>query len=490
VLSNRGTIAILRNQVGGDPFSDPLLFLVPALTIFAVSLMVVRVFPLVMELLGWLAGRFMRALSVVLALRQLARVSSQYTGALLLMVLTLSMATFTASMARTLDQSVVDHVYYKYGADYQFLDQGETQDDMITQPAGSGATTTATGAVEAEQSSSWAFVPVSEHLKAPSIIGATRVGEYTASAVGAGSAGRASFYGIDRLDFPSVAFFRRDLASSSLGALMNRLALDRSALLVSESVMRDFAVRVGDRVNLNLVAYGERATVPFIVADAFRYFPTWYPDENNLYCLVGNLDYVFERLGGIFPYQVWITTVPGTPTAQVKRELAELDINATFIKSTADEVAAVRNRPERAGVFGILSVGFAAAALLTTLGFVLHSLIAFRRRFIEFGVLRAIGLSLGQMVSFLGLEQLLLIGTGVSAGTLLGVWVSRLFIPFLQVGTEAHYDVPPFVILIAWDDILKIYVVFGAILVLAVAGMIYLLMRLRIFEAVKLGESV
>ena len=35
-----------------------------------------------------------------------------------------------------------------------------------------------------------------------------------------------------------------------------------------------------------------------------------------------------------------------------------------------------------------------------------------------------------------------------------------------------------------------IYIVFGAMLLLAVAGMIWLLTRLRIFEAVKLGEAV
>ncbi|NLG26424.1 MAG: ABC transporter permease, partial [Chloroflexi bacterium] len=478
------------NQAGGDPFSDPLLFLVPALTILAVSLIVVRLFPLVMELLGWVAGHVLRALSVVLALRQLARVASQYTGALLLLVLTLSLATFTASMARTLDQSVVDQAYYKYGADFQFLDQGEAVQASPLETLDNQTTTTATGAVAAEEASSWAFVPVSEHLKAPSITGAARVGAYTAAGAGANSTARGTFYGIDRLEFPEVAWFRRDLASSSLGALMNRLALDRSALLVHDSFLRDYALRVGDRLDLNLVAHGERATVSFVIADAIRYFPTWYPEDTRPYCFVGNLDYVYERLGGVFPYQVWISTQQGTSRGQVVGELAELDIPVTFISGATEEIDAVRSRPERAGVFGILSVGFIAAALLTTLGFVLHSLISFRRRYIEFGVLRAIGLSLGQMISFLGLEQLLLIGTGVSAGTLLGVWVSRLFVPFLQVGTASHYDVPPFVVLIAWEDIGKIYLVFGSILVLAVMGMIYSLLRLKIFEAVKLGEAV
>jgi len=124
------------------------------------------------------------------------------------------------------------------------------------------------------------------------------------------------------------------------------------------------------------------------------------------------------------------------------------------------------------------------------LGFLLHSLISFRRRMIEFGVLRAIGLSVGQMISFLGFEQLLLIMAGISAGTGVGIWVSDLYIPFMQVGTAKNVNIPPFVVLIAWEDIFIIYGVFAAMLILAVVGMIWFLMRLRIFEAVKLGEAV
>jgi putative ABC transport system permease protein len=70
------------------------------------------------------------------------------------------------------------------------------------------------------------------------------------------------------------------------------------------------------------------------------------------------------------------------------------------------------------------------------------------------------------------------------------VWVSNLFIPFLQVGSARNIDIPPFVVLIAWSDIAKIYAVFGAMLVGAVASMIWFLLHLKIFEAVKLGEAV
>ena len=88
-------------------------------------------------------------------------------------------------------------------------------------------------------------------------------------------------------------------------------------------------------------------------------------------------------------------------------------------------------------MFGLLSVGFVASALLTVLGFLLYALFSFRRRFIEMGMLRAIGLSVKQMTIFLAAELASLILLGIGAGTLVGVFASKLFVPFLQIGSTS-----------------------------------------------------
>ncbi len=137
-------------------------------------------------------------------------------------------------------------------------------------------------------------------------------------------------------------------------------------------------------------------------------------------------------------------------------------------------------------MFGLLSIGFAAAAGLTVLGFLVFSVVSFRRRFIELGMLRAVGLSAGQMAAFLAGEQALIILAGGILGTGLGAWASQLFIPFLQIGPQT----PPFIVRIAWNDLLVIYAIFGAMLAVAVVVLIALLVRMRLFEAIKLGEAV
>jgi putative ABC transport system permease protein len=147
-------------------------------------------------------------------------------------------------------------------------------------------------------------------------------------------------------------------------------------------------------------------------------------------------------------------------------------------------------RPERQGLFGLLSIGFGAAAILTVFGFLLYALFSFRRRFIELGVLRASGLSARQMTSFLAWELIFLITIGGVAGTGLGAFVSNLFIPYLQIGAEETARIPPYVVELAWPAIFQIYALFGFLFLVTLIILIILLRRMRIFEAIKLGETV
>jgi putative ABC transport system permease protein len=164
----------------------------------------------------------------------------------------------------------------------------------------------------------------------------------------------------------------------------------------------------------------------------------------------------------------------------------------TFVKnwsSAERNIRAEQERPERQGLFGLLSVGFLASAILTVLGFLLYALFSFRRRFIEMGMLRAIGLSIQQMTALLAAELAFLVLLGIGVGTALGVFASRLFVPFLQIGASAASQYPPFQIEIAWLSIIQIYILFFLLFIAALGALSALLVRMKIFQAIKLGET-
>ncbi len=483
LLRGQGSVIVLENAFGSDPLQNPLLFLVPALGIFALTLLFLRLMPLVMSIVTWLVSRT-RAVGLLMAARHLARTPSFYTTPLILLVLTLSLSAFTASLAYTLDEHLYDQRYYQIGADMQFLDRGEGQEDT-----GFNAFFGESNASDEEEESGprWLFLPVTDYLNAPGVEAAMRVGRYAAVTRFSGGSQIGEFLGIDRADFGRIAFWRKDFADKSLGALLNELALTRNGVLVPEDFMQQHALLIGDTIRVFLSMYGQDAELDLEIVGTFNLFPTWYPSEGVLF--VGNLDYFFEQAGGQFPYDVWLQTSPGTDLEQIGEEdLGEyrlLDWNAPLV-----EIAHEQQLPERQGLFGLLSVGFAAAAVLTVLGFLLYALFSFQRRFVEFGVLRAIGLSARQMTAFLGWELAFLILMGGGLGTALGGWVSAFFIPFLQIGVDEVARIPPYQVDIAWSAIFRIYALFGALFVCALFALVIMLRRMKIFEAVKLGETI
>jgi putative ABC transport system permease protein len=126
---------------------------------------------------------------------------------------------------------------------------------------------------------------------------------------------------------------------------------------------------------------------------------------------------------------------------------------------------------------------------MTIMGFLLYTFLSLRNRMLQFGVLRAIGLRVRQLMSMLVYEQILTVGLGVLVGTLLGEQVSSLFLPMLKLNVDAQKEVPPFIVVVEWADKLKIYMVLGAALFVGMVGLQVFISRLRIHQAVKLGED-
>jgi putative ABC transport system permease protein len=483
VLRQQGSMALAGQS--GNPFFNPLLFLVPALFCFSLALWFMRLFPVLVRFFAWLADR-LPGITALLTLRQVARSTGQYAGPLLLLTITLSLAAFTASMAATLDHHLHDQAYYQVGADVNLSELGE---DTTEQQQTSLPGQQPVQPPRAEGEPRWLFVPVSEHLRVNGVQAAARVGDYSVTSNIGGRQQTGRLLGVDRAEFPAVAFFRSDFAQrEALGSLMNRLALNRANLLVSGDFLAQNNLKIGDPLKLTINAAGDFKTIDFYVAGVLELFPTLYPQDGPFF--IANLEYVFEQLGGLYPYDVWLATNRLAHGDEIANEVRALGITVVTAEDARALIDAAQSQPERQGLFGLLSVGFLAAAALTVLGFLVYAIVSFRRRFIELGMLRAVGLSVTQMALFLAGEQAIVIVTGTGLGTVLGIAASRIFIPFLQIGTSKAASVPPFVVQIAWNQMWTIYAVFGAMFLIAVGVLIALLIRMKVFEAVKLGESI
>ncbi len=455
MLSQQQRFAIIGES--SELLIDPLLMIVPAVFIIATALLFLRLFPLITAGLAQLASLFASPW-LLMALRQISRTPVQYSALVLLLVLTIGLGAYSASAAHTIDRNFREQVYYRIPADLAI-----TETWMYN-----------------EETSTWYEPPFSDHF-VPGVQEAMPV-RINKVKVPWGRAGdrEGSLIAIDRIDFPKISWWRSDFARVPLGALMNTLGVDQAAAIVNPAVLAQNGLHIGDRLVVRLSDY----PVEFIITETTDYFPAVYPDKGPI--LIVNYDYVRDIVGPQ-PYDVWIKLAPNVLSKDVIDAISDRKINIFRINDSRVEVTKGRTQPQRTGLFGVLSIGFIVAAVLTMLGFFLYSFLSFERRLLQMGILRAMGLSVRQLFGLLVFEQVFLIVIGVLVGTALGVATGYLFIPFFQLGNEKQ--IPPFVVTTAWSEILRLYVVLGVMLLLGLASTIWLISRMQLFRAVKLGEE-
>src|SRR5215216_856263 len=252
-----------------DPLQNPLLLLVPALGIFSVALFTLRLVPYFMEFISRLL-RPTKSVGTLMAARYLARTPALYSAPLVLLVLTLGLSAFTASLARTLDLQLDKQIHYQVGTDINLNELGTTFNEDNPNPV-------------------YTFGPVEDHLSLPGVQAATRAGRYKFTASTQGGALSGTFLAIDRLTFPTAGYWQRDFASEQLGVLMNELAAHPTGILVPNSLLTKQKLKIGDALRLGITTGVAGQSIPMEarIVGSFDLFPTWYPESGAI--VIGNL---------------------------------------------------------------------------------------------------------------------------------------------------------------------------------------------------------
>ena len=473
----------------GQLFSDPLPLIAPVVFIFAVALVFLRFFPVAVSLIAAVGARFY-GVGVHLGLRQISRSPGQFTRLVFLLILTFAIGTFSASMAATVDRNINDRILFRVGGDAFFAETG-------------------TWLVDVER---WRVTPAERHYDLldeagePEIRQLARLWNAQANFEPPGQSGteKITVFGVDPIPFANTVWWRDDFASSSLNELMNSLALDERAILVDRAYFHDrLLFNIGDPLRINigrpfflsdeLRRVGERQrfnisldVLEFTITGWIDTFPTHYPEDGPF--VVANVEYIHRNFGES-PWDIIATLGPDDSAGELSNRLRALDIDVVSAMDFTGELLKIRNDATQIGTFGILTVGFLVSTVLTLLGFLTYSFLSFRRRLQEFGILRAMGLSVRQMSTLFIFENGFLIFVGATLGTILGVITSALFIPFLQLSVDQFAGTPAFVVEIAWGDIARVFAIFGAFVLITLPVSVWMLRRIKIHEAMKFGDE-
>ena len=456
-----------------EAYNQPFVFLLPPLTIFALTLFMLRFLAPMLRAIAWFI-QWTNSVGLLIVTRQLERSPGAYYLPLILLVSTISLGIYTASFARTIDRYLYEQQYYRVSADVSVRVFSQNPNSI---PGGGG------------NDAPPAYMHISEFKSMLHVRGATRIGEYAAKARLTSGSVEGRFVGVDRADLGPVLFWRSDFASLRLGYLTNSLALQPDSVLVSREFMENRALDFGDLIELDIRSAGEVFKINLQVVGVLEYFPRWYPEKDGA-LFVGNLDYLFEQAQIELAHRVIMRVGPAFDSRAFTRAVFDRGAAGVLTEEPVSRINREQSRPERQGLFGLLSIGFITSSLATMIGFLLYTVFSYQRRYVELGILRAIGLSQTSMIGSVAWELGLLIIIGLTLGFGIGLLVSLLYIPFMQFVSSLEGVAPPYVVTMAWTEIAQIVALFLGAFLLIMLILLVILRRMRIFQAVKLGETL
>ncbi|TJY43335.1 ABC transporter permease [Cohnella pontilimi] len=480
---------------------QPFLFFVPALTIFAAGLVFLRLFPLLLKLVNAIGKKFL-PVPVYLTVTQLSRSANSYYPLMILLILTLGLGVYNSSAARTIGLNSEERILYKFGSDVvvKTVWEGQMEVKSAGQPqngggGGSGGSGSGNGGGGGNPGGGgqqsrpptgtmhYSEPPFEVFRTLPGVKHAARVLQAKTSLVVSGkTAGQGIVMGMDNADFARVAWLRKDMYPASPYKYLAWLGQVPEGALISSNIAKKFDLKPGDKVEAAL----QDQSLEFVIIGILPYWPSQYPDQSPF--LIANLDYIYDQVP-LIPYDVWLKMEPEAKTAPIIPVLQSKGVEIAEIADMRSELITQSKHPARGGVFGILSLGFLVTVIVSLSGYVLYWFFNLSGRIVQIGILRAMGLSRKQLTGMLLLEQIFTAGLSIALGIMIGKITSLLFLPFLQTTDNTSRQVPPFHVVFSAIDTIRLYSVVGVMMAIGAGLLVGHIRRLRVHQAVKLGEE-
>ncbi len=489
--NSQKNIMNITGTEGTDIGIDPILFLTSTLFILGLGLLILRFFPAFIRFIFRL-GEQKWSPTLYCALLQVSRSGKNAQFLMLFLIFSIAIGIFDANMSRTLNQNIEDKTKYNIGADIT-LRQDWQRDVLLEETKTSefvsgreAPTVTKTNFREP------VFTPFTQ---LDGVKKATKVySNIDGRAVIKGkNINNVKIQGIIPHEFGEIAWFRSDLLPYHWFNYLNLLSGSANAFLVSVDLREKHGLNVGDSIS---ISWGSQDDLPGIIYGFIDYWPAYTPSTGTTLknaaraesLVVTNLQYLHNKMVKE-PYDVWLKKEAGATDSQVYNSLKEKNLDILRVKSTSQELIQKKNDSLLKGINGALTQGFMFIMLICTTGFLIYWILSLKSRTLQFGILRAMGLSQSKVMFIIVLEQIMVSGSSILLGIIIGTIASELFVPFLQLVFSSQSQVIPFQVVSLWEDYQKIYLIITLMLGTGMLFLRYFMGHLQIGSALKLGED-
>lgn len=462
---------------------DPLLYVSSSLFIVGLGLLTLRLQPLLVKGLFRLGKKRWKPSEYTFFLENIKNGRKQQF-IMLFMILTVSLGMYHATVARTIMQNSLDNAEYMYGADLMVKEVWKDNSAYLE--------------MNPDLEYGWFEPDYSKYAALDCAASYTRVMRNEQSYIWLGGRERLqiTIMGIHTKEFGENTQVDTELLEKPYYTYLNELAVEKDGLLVSSNFRNVRGYRIGDMITCYDSAGNK---LEGHIVDFVDYWPGYEPyktvtnedgsvESENNYLVITHFDALMQKWG-VVPYEVWITMEEDYDKDILYQWIEDNDVSFSMYTDKEANLEKTVEDPLLQGTNGVLTMGFIVTLLLCAVGYLIYWIMSIKAREMLFGILRACGMHKGEVFRILINEQVFSGGYAIVAGIAIGKLTSRMFVPVLQTAYAAANQALPMYLITDNADMVRLYGVIGAVMLLCLAVLFLLVFKLNITKALKLGEE-
>jgi len=177
----------------------------------------------------------------------------------------------------------------------------------------------------------------------------------------------------------------------------------------------------------------------------------------------------------------WLELADREPSDALRRALASMS-GVRGVSYAWDRYGEIQREPLPSAVAGMLYAGFWISLLLALLDFAFYLVVTARQRAFSFGVLRALGWDAGHLWRLLLIEQAVLITPALVVGSLIGLGLAYLLLPFLALAGGETLKIP-------WLNLAGMLAALVGSFTALMAAAAIVVRRMSVNQVLRLGEE-
>ena len=470
--------AISDTVLSGESL-DPLLYVSSSLFILGAGLLFLRLQPLLVSLI-YVLGKSKWGPSGYISFMENKKNAKKQSAIMLLLIMTISLGMYHSIVARTILENSLANANYLDGTDIIIKQKWEAVRDENGMATGEY--------LEPD----YKKFPSADFTKSCTKVYFDDGGYVSLN----DSRSQTTVYGIHTKEFGQMTSLDSSLNEKAYHTYLNELAVEADGLLVSSNFASKYGLAVGDR--LSFYSSDKKMATGRIV-DFVDYWPGYASRTSVIdadgqahseegFLVVTHFDLIHDAWKNV-PYEVWLNLKDGYDSSDVAEFITDNRISVRKFVDKDKDIRSVLLDPLLQGTNGVLTLGFMVTIILCAIGYLIYWILSVKERELVFGVLRACGFHKEEIVAVLLSEQFFSGLLSCIAGTVIGGCTSYLFVPVLQYAYASKNQTLPMVMTIKQLDMIRLYGVIGASMLICLVVLIRILQSMNITKALKLGEE-